>query len=59
MFIRVLIDTWWNVNVTCSKKSPLMETGFNRYMVECEWRNFEFRCSWFLVLIDTWWNVNL
>ena len=33
---RVLIDTWWNVNVTCSKKSPLMETGFNRYMVECE-----------------------
>ena len=22
--------------------------GFNRYMVECEWRNFEFRCSWIL-----------
>ena len=22
----VLIDTWWNVNVTCGKNSPLMET---------------------------------
>ena len=38
----VLIDTWWNVNVTCGKNNPLMETSFNRYMVECE---FLFLCS--------------
>ena len=34
-------------------------TGFNRYMVECEYSlsNISFALS--LVLIDTWWNVNL
>ena len=26
IYCLVLIDTWWNVNVTCGKNSPLMET---------------------------------
>ena len=56
---NVLIDTWWNVNLLNLRTLPEADIRFNRYMVECEWRNFEFRCSWILVLIDTWWNVNL
>ena len=34
---RVLIDTWWNVNVSSIKK-PLGNGSFNRYMVECEYQ---------------------
>ena len=33
----VLIDTWWNVNLKTLKVAPLL-TGFNRYMVECEFK---------------------
>ena len=33
----VLIDTWWNVNINFSGKMAQMSTGFNRYMVECEY----------------------
>ena len=35
----VLIDTWWNVNITHSSHRYLV-SGFNRYMVECEFRLF-------------------
>ena len=31
---------------------------FNRYMVECEYRNSDCGNQVFIVLIDTWWNVN-
>ena len=31
---------------------------FNRYMVECEYKNLSALDTWKLVLIDTWWNVN-
>ena len=31
---------------------------FNRYMVECEYRNSDCGNQIFIVLIDTWWNVN-
>ena len=32
--------------------------SFNRYMVECEYKNLSALDTWKLVLIDTWWNVN-
>ena len=32
----VLIDTWWNVNVSAEETTTEEGTGFNRYMVECE-----------------------
>ena len=32
--------------------------SFNRYMVECEFRNFNLINGIRNVLIDTWWNVN-
>ena len=53
----VLIDTWWNVNQEFVD-SLLQLSGFNRYMVECEF-NIGFFCdNKSDVLIDTWWNVN-
>ena len=56
--ILVLIDTWWNVNVTCGKNSPLMET----VLIDTWWNvNSNYNQSLkevFFVLIDTWWNVN-
>ena len=33
--IRVLIDTWWNVNLSV-KTAVVIFSRFNRYMVECE-----------------------
>ena len=40
MFINdcVLIDTWWNVNML-KEQLQANPDGFNRYMVECEYRN--------------------
>ena len=38
--VRVLIDTWWNVNSTGMMELMLNHKSFNRYMVECEfWLN--------------------
>ena len=37
---------------------PTNKLGFNRYMVECEYRNSDCGNPLFIVLIDTWWNVN-
>ena len=34
--VLVLIDTWWNVNNENSIGWSRGDTGFNRYMVECE-----------------------
>ena len=33
---KVLIDTWWNVNVQALPAFRIHIRGFNRYMVECE-----------------------
>ena len=33
----VLIDTWWNVNLTSLSGVTDRCPGFNRYMVECEY----------------------
>ena len=33
-------------------------TGFNRYMVECEFIILVCAITYSSVLIDTWWNVN-
>ena len=56
--IYVLIDTWWNVNVSkalhiSDRFSVLIDT----------WWNVNNKCDIVLkstpfVLIDTWWNVN-
>ena len=35
-FDRVLIDTWWNVNVFIFMVNRLVARRINRYMVECE-----------------------
>ena len=37
----VLIDTWWNVNYV-SFQLYLPRIGFNRYMVECEYKDLLF-----------------
>ena len=34
--ICVLIDTWWNVNISVIARISLPKLSFNRYMVECE-----------------------
>ena len=36
----------------------LSVSGFNRYMVECEWSLWSNVTEVVFVLIDTWWNVN-
>ena len=36
----------------------LYKTGFNRYMVECEFSKPARYYTFDIVLIDTWWNVN-
>ena len=33
--------------------------GFNRYMVECEFKTGLTTVASSIVLIDTWWNVNV
>ena len=43
--VKVLIDTWWNVNNLQNIPSHNKEIRFNRYMVECEF----FR-NWFRML---------
>mgnify|MGYP007056379245 CR=1 FL=1 len=35
------------------------DMGFNRYMVECEFYNYDSNIRRTNVLIDTWWNVNV
>ena len=35
----VLIDTWWNVNATGTDSNKNL-SGFNRYMVECEYGTY-------------------
>ena len=55
----VLIDTWWNVNVSfifSSSKSPtvLIDTWWNVNVYLYD----PFLTS-YTVLIDTWWNVNV
>ena len=44
---RVLIDTWWNVNQMFRDFSTLL-TGFNRYMVECEFFVDTVDWGWFV-----------
>ena len=55
---RVLIDTWWNVNVF--KKDKELENG--EVLIDTWWNvnNFPIKQQFFdkHVLIDTWWNVN-
>ena len=36
---KVLIDTWWNVNYLSLHTVCPTRIRFNRYMVECEFRN--------------------
>ena len=55
--VRVLIDTWWNVNKSVISISKI-PSSFNRYMVECECVKRHRLPISKLVLIDTWWNVN-
>ncbi len=55
---KVLIDTWWNVNVRFAfladrLKCVLIDTWWNVNLYI-----LYFYCSPSAVLIDTWWNVN-
>ena len=55
----VLIDTWWNVNLTSTGYVRRDVRSFNRYMVECELITKTLSTlKNGTVLIDTWWNVN-
>ena len=36
-YSKVLIDTWWNVNLLHFRKPCNTRKRFNRYMVECEY----------------------
>ena len=56
---RVLIDTWWNVNLTRSSKkkdgnSVLIDTWWNVNIIDTSKMTLND-----IVLIDTWWNVNI
>ena len=56
--VRVLIDTWWNVNVlpytsASPDTSVLIDTWWN---VNLSFNGINRIVN--LVLIDTWWNVN-
>ena len=55
---KVLIDTWWNVNYSVESVFASGLFSFNRYMVECEYRQKIHKFQPYRVLIDTWWNVN-
>ena len=41
------------------RSSCIDSTGFNRYMVECEYFSSMILLTLRIVLIDTWWNVNV
>ena len=55
---RVLIDTWWNVNLNRCH----LHVGIDGVLIDTWW-NVN-RMGWIIpenvkpVLIDTWWNVN-
>ena len=58
MKVQVLIDTWWNVNLTRSSKkkdgnSVLIDTWWNVNIIDTSKMTLND-----IVLIDTWWNVN-
>ena len=55
----VLIDTQWNVNTGQKVYAVGDSSSFNRYIVECKYKNIEVNTDCGLVLIDTQWNVNL
>ena len=56
--LKVLIDTWWNVNNASAEILPLSSP----VLIDTWWNVNEFsKCSIddsLRVLIDTWWNVN-
>ena len=57
-YSKVLIDTWWNVNLLDLRSLPesemvLIDTWWNVNLAQ---HQAEYIC--FAVLIDTWWNVN-
>ena len=58
-FAFVLIDTWWNVNITY----PLLVLTLFLVLIDTWWNvnkgTEEFTAVKELVLIDTWWNVNV
>ena len=56
--VKVLIDTWWNVNIFFVFSTRISHISFNRYMVECELATHGYATVEQAVLIDTWWNVN-
>ena len=56
--LRVLIDTWWNVNYPNRHNAEissnvLIDTWWNVNQHQCVTRQWQHS-----VLIDTWWNVN-
>ena len=58
MPIKVLIDTWWNVNAFKSSSASL----FKAVLIDTWWNvnisNITVDLQTGIVLIDTWWNVN-
>ena len=40
---KVLIDTWWNVNLYENLQTHTQMFRFNRYMVECELDRFKLK----------------
>mgnify|MGYP000877370042 CR=1 FL=1 len=57
--IRVLIDTWWNVN----EKEDAYIYSIDRVLIDTWW-NVNLTSTGYVrrdvrVLIDTWWNVNI
>ena len=55
----VLIETYWNVNISAPPSPPVPPTGINRNILECKYRKFEFFSSSSPILIETYWNVNV
>ena len=55
----VLIETYWNVNMSWGAVGEIMEVSLNRNILECKFVITWGRRRWKVVLIETYWNVNI
>ena len=55
---RVLIETYWNVNVVVLDADVVVPVGINRNILECKLSLHLYTSLRLVVLIETYWNVN-
>ena len=55
---RVLIETYWNVNLDDKLNQAVIDFSLNRNILECKFGGSRANYGWVVVLIETYWNVN-